>query len=88
MAYGMLRALLAGKIAPEGEASAMIRFLAPLFGLVALVGAGLGYAAFQPCSVPTQKARALGLPVGGASCPSVVASASAADAPSPRPRRS
>ncbi len=64
----------------------MIRFLAPLLGLVALVGLALGYTAYEPCSAPAQKARALGLPVGGTSCPSVVASASAADAPvAPQP---
>ncbi len=64
----------------------MTRFLTLAVALVVLVGAAWGYATLQPCSAPTQKARALGLPVGAASCPGAIASAAAAEAP-PRPRR-
>ena len=59
----------------------MTRFLAPLLALCVLIGAAWGFAAFQPCSAPAQKARALGLPVGATSCPATIASAAAAETP-------
>ena len=73
MAYGVLRALFDGAIAPgEEDLSAMTRFLAPLLALCVLIGAAWGFAALQPCSAPAQKARALGLPVGATSCPAPI----------------
>ncbi len=62
----------------------MTRFLAPLLVLCVLIGAAWSFAALQPCSTPAQKARALGLPVGRASCPASIASAAAAE-PLPEP---
>ncbi len=59
----------------------MNRFLIPLLAVAVVIGAGGGYAALQPCSLPTQRVRALGLPVGAASCPASIASAAAAEAP-------
>ena len=59
----------------------MTRILALVAALLVLVGAAWGYATLQPCSAPTQKIRALGLPVGAASCPGAIASAAAAEAP-------
>jgi len=61
----------------------MTRFLAPLVALILLAAAALGYATLQPCSAPTKKARALGLPVGVVACAGAVASASAEEAPAP-----
>ena len=63
----------------------MTRFLAPLLALCVLIGAAAGFAALQPCSAPTQRVRALGLPVGTASCPASIASAAAAEAPAAPP---
>ena len=53
----------------------MTRLLVPLLALVVAIGAAWGYVTLQPCAAPTQKARALGLPVGAA-CPAASASAS------------
>ena len=62
----------------------MTRFLAPVLVVVAVAGGAWGYAAVAPCSAPSQKARALGAPVGAASCPAAIAVA-AAEAPPPPP---
>ena len=59
----------------------MNRFVIPLLGCAVLIGAGSGYTALQPCSASTQRVRALGLPVGAASCPAPIAAAAAAEAP-------
>ena len=63
----------------------MTRFLALLIVVVAIAAGGLGFAKYQPCSVPAQKARALGLPVGAADCPAQAAAAEALPAPPPPP---
>jgi multidrug efflux pump subunit AcrA (membrane-fusion protein) len=63
----------------------MTRILTLLVALLVLIGAGWGYARLQPCSAPTQKVRALGLPVGAASCPGAIASAAAAEPIAPPP---
>jgi RND family efflux transporter MFP subunit len=59
----------------------MTRILTLLAALFVLIGAAWGYATLQPCAAPTQRVRALGLPVGAASCPGAIASAAAAEAP-------
>ena len=63
----------------------MTRLIAPLLALVVLIGGAWTYATLQPCSVPAQRARALGLPVGASACPGAVASASAEETPAPPP---
>jgi RND family efflux transporter MFP subunit len=64
----------------------MTRFLTPLVALALLIGGACGYAALAPCSGATQKARALGLPVGAASCPVAAGPATTAEtAPAPPP---
>ena len=64
----------------------MTRFLTPLVALAVMIAGAYGYATLAPCSPATQKARALGLPVGVASCPPAVGPATAAEtAPAPPP---
>ncbi|MGO9419493.1 efflux RND transporter periplasmic adaptor subunit [Roseiarcus sp.] len=58
----------------------MTRFLVSLVALVVVISAAWGYATLEPCSAPTQKVRALGLPVVAASCPVTSASGSASEA--------
>ncbi len=61
----------------------MKRFPVPLLALATLLVVAWTYTALEPCSAWTQRARALGLPVGAASCPAAIASANAAEAPPP-----
>ncbi|RBP10579.1 RND family efflux transporter MFP subunit [Roseiarcus fermentans] len=59
----------------------MTRRFGPLLVFVALAAGAWGFVTLQPCAVPTQRVRALGLPVGAASCPAPIAAAAAAEAP-------
>jgi RND family efflux transporter MFP subunit len=61
----------------------MTRFAVSLLALGVLIGAVWGFTSLQPCAAPTQKVRALGLPVGASSCP--IASAQAAEPPAAPP---
>jgi len=61
----------------------MSRMLNALAAAVALAGGAFGYAALNPCSAPTERARALGLPVGASDCAACAAAASAPSMPAP-----
>jgi HlyD family secretion protein len=61
----------------------MSRILNALAAVVVLASGGFGYATLNPCSSPTEKARALGLPVGAPDCSARAAAAVEPSAPPP-----
>ncbi len=61
----------------------MSRLSGALGVVVFLAGGAWGYAALEPCSGPTQIARALGLPVGAPDCAARAAVAAAAEPSAP-----
>jgi HlyD family secretion protein len=61
------------------------QILNALAAVAVLAGGAFGYATLDPCSVPTETARALGLPVGAPDCPACGAVTAAAAAPSAPP---
>ncbi len=61
----------------------MSRILVPLLAVATLISGAWGFAALQSCSIPTQNARALGLPVGAASCPAPIVTAETPPPPPP-----
>src|SRR5208337_4979640 len=72
-----------GARASRNGGSPMSRMLNALAAAVALAGGAFGYAALNPCSAPTEQARALGLPVGASDCAARAAAASAPSMPAP-----
>ena len=63
----------------------MSRIVNALAAVVVLAGGAFGYAALNPCSAPTEQARALGLPVGAPDCAARASAAAAAAASAPPP---
>ena len=61
----------------------MSRLVNALATVVVLAAGAAGYATLNPCSAPTEKARALGLPVGAPDCAARTAAVAAVPAPPP-----